>query len=181
MKIYIALLRGINVSGHKIIKMNDLRILFESLSFENVKTYIQSGNIIFTSKETANIELEKIIQTAIFTKFGFDVPVFVEEFNTFKARVSKNIFSTIDEEKIKHLHVTFLSDTPTKENIELLNLENTGKDTFIIIDNTIFIQCVEGYSDSLLSNSFFEKKLKLRATTRNWKTVTEIIKIGSSI
>lgn len=181
MKIYVALLRGINVSGHKIIKMNDLRLLFELLSFENVKTYIQSGNVIFKSKETSNIELEKTIQAAILSKFGFDVPVFVEEFNAFKARVSKNIFSTIDDEKIKQLHVTFLSDTPTNSNLELLNLENTGKDTFIIIDNTIFIQCVAGYSDSLLSNSFFEKKLKLKATTRNWKTTTEIIKIGNSI
>lgn len=180
MKIFVALLRGINVSGHKIIKMSDLRLIFESLSFENVKTYIQSGNVIFKSKETSKIELEKIIQAAILSKFGFDVPVFVEEFNAFKARVSKNIFSTTDE-KIKQLHVTFLSDTPTKENIELLNLENTGKDTFIIIDNTIFIQCVAGYSDSLLSNSFFEKKLKLKATTRNWKTIVEIIKIGNSI
>ena len=77
MKKFIALLRGINVSGQKKIKMSDLKLLFEDLGFQNVETYIQSGNVIFSSKEKSIKKLESKISSGIKSKYGFDVPVLV--------------------------------------------------------------------------------------------------------
>src|SRR5271167_4305474 len=112
MKTYIAILRGINVSGHNMIKMADLKRMFETLPFENVRTYIQSGNIVFNAKTENDQELEKQIHTAIQKTFSFSVPVIVLEEKELKIVQQNNPFLTGRNEDVTKLHVTFLDTIP---------------------------------------------------------------------
>lgn len=109
----IAILRGINVGGKRKILMADLKALCEQLGLENVKTYIQSGNLIFTSG-LINSEIENILEKAISDKFGFDVPVAVRDSKDLRASIDRNPYFYNDAD-IDRLHLTFLKEKPTKE------------------------------------------------------------------
>ena len=180
MELFISVLRGINVSGQKKILMADLKALYEELGFANIKTYIQSGNVVFkTEGRRSNQDLAKEIETAIQLKYGFAVPVIIRRGAELSQLVAANPFlpsSTIDPEK---LHVTFLADTPQQINIDKINTFNYPPDQFVIIGQEIFLYIPDRYSDSKLSNSFFENKLKVTATTRNWKTVNQLLQMAT--
>ena len=107
MTTYISILRGINVSGHRMIKMDVLGQLFTDLGFQNIQTYIQSGNIVFQIKKLDQQKLEKKIAKAIAEKFAFDVPVIVKEFDELKKIILDNPFLTDKTKDISHFHVTF--------------------------------------------------------------------------
>ena len=114
---FIALLRGINVSGQKQIKMPDLKALFEDIGFQDVETYIQSGNVIFSAKEKSNEKLETIISSGIIKKFGFDVQIIVITPEEIEYVLKSNPF--IKKKKdIEKLYVTFLANNPSVENIK---------------------------------------------------------------
>lgn len=115
---YISILRGINVSGHRIIKMEKLRQIYTDLGFENVKSYIQSGNVIFECKESDDKKLAEIIEREISTVFSYEVPVIVIELNKLKQIISENPFLNDDSKNTDFLHNTFLSDLPTKDSLE---------------------------------------------------------------
>ncbi len=181
MQTYISILRGINVSGSKIIKMDALRNLFEELKFKNVQTYIQSGNIIFQDKKTNCGTLEKKIAKRILDDFGFDVPVMVKESDELKVVLKNNHFVNDRKEDITKLHVTFLSGEPTKENIEKIKSGNYASDEYVFSGKAIYLFCPNGYGNTKLNNNFFESKLKLVATTRNWKTVNELVNLAENI
>lgn len=181
MQTYISILRGINVSGHKPIKMDALKTLFESLNFKNVKTYIQSGNVIFKTKTTKPQDLEKKIAAQIKKEFDFDVPVMVKETNEFTTVFNKNPFLNKRKEDITKLHVTFLSQEPEEAGITKIKEGHYADDEFIIIGKAIYLFCPNGYGNTKLSNTFFENKLKVSATTRNWKTITELVHIAEQV
>ena len=179
MQTYIAILRGINVSGHKIIKMDALRGLFESLQFKKVKTYIQSGNVVFQDKSTDSEVLQARIAKKILDEFSFIVPVIVKSKDELASIVKNNPFISKEGTDIAKLHVTFLSAEPNKDDIKKNREGEYGPDEFIISGQTIYLHCPNTYGDTKLSNTFFEKKLKVTATTRNWKTVNELLKIAT--
>jgi uncharacterized protein (DUF1697 family) len=179
MNTYIALLRGINVSGKNIIKMHDLKHLFESLNFENVNTYIQSGNVIFQSNLTDIKIISNQITGRIKNDFGFEVPVIINNLNYLTQILNNNPFNQSNYPEDQVL-VTLLSDIPKSEHINLINSANYLPDLYVIIDNIIYLYCPNGYGRTKLTNTFFEKKLKLIATTRNIRTLNELIKIGES-
>ncbi len=180
MNTYISILRGINVSGSKMIKMEFLKKIYENAGFKNVKTYIQSGNVIFQYKKTAFAVLEKKIASEILDKTNFEVPVLVKDLEELKETFDNNPFLKKRKEDIRFLHVTFLSDIPVKENIE--KIKGTYlPDEFMISGKNIYLFCPNGYGNSKLINNFFESKLKLSATTRNWKTITELINIAEGL
>ena len=173
MTTYISLLRGINVSGHKPIGMEELRYLYKSLGFSNVQSYIQSGNVIFSSEESSISTLVTIIQKAINDSFGFEVVVIIRT----KEELNKIIENTpYSKQDISKLHVTFLSDSP--KSIPIEEMKN-DIDTFLISGTEIYLFCPSGYGRTKLSNNFFEKKLKVNATTRNWKTVMKLFEMGN--
>lgn len=171
---YIALLRGINVSGQKIITMDTLKSMFESLQLHNVKTYIQSGNVIFeSSKEQSNL-LRESIESQIKTVYGFDVPVIVRTSHELEEIIHHNPFDVkylVDEEKI---YIAFLSNHPTAEAIERLESYKNEIDDFRVIQREVYILCRKGFGKTLFSNNFIEKKLGVSATTRNWDSVNKI-------
>ncbi|HLK27840.1 MAG TPA: DUF1697 domain-containing protein [Puia sp.] len=176
MSIYISILRGINVSGSKMIKMDTLKKIYEDAGFKNAQTYIQSGNVVFQSKKSSHAALEEKIAEAILKSTKFEVPVLVKDPDELKEVFNKNPFLLKRKEDINFLHVTFLSDIPTKENIERIKGEY-APDEFVISGKNIYLFCPNGYGKTKLHNNFFESKLKLSATTRNWKTIAELINI----
>jgi uncharacterized protein (DUF1697 family) len=178
---YLSILRGINVSGHKLIKMEALRKLFEDLGFKNVQTYIQSGNVVFQSKKAKQSDLEKKIVKKIEEEFGFEVPVLVKEANELSVVLKNNPFLNQRKEDITKLHVTFLSEEPDQAAIVKIKEGNYAADEFIVSGKIIYLFCPGGYGNTKLSNNFFENKLKVIATTRNWKTVNELISMANKI
>ncbi len=181
MKTYISILRGINVSGQKLIKMDALRELYENFGFNLVKTYIQSGNVMFGSEPAKPAQLADSISAAIQQKFGFDVPVLVLEREELKAVSERNNFILKRGEDIAKLHVTFLSAVPDKFIQESISPEGYLPDEFYIDGKAVYLFCPNGYGNTKLNNNFLEKKLKVRATTRNWKTVIELVKLSNDL
>ena len=175
MQKYISILRGINVGGAKKVLMADLKALYESLGFTNVRTYIQSGNVAFATDSTA--DLTALIQTAIATKYCFDVPIIVLTNTELTAIVQNNSFIVLTEDTTK-LHVTFLGATPTETALMKLQKLSFAPDAFQITDRAVYLHCPIDYGHTKLSNSFFEKQLKVTATTRNWKTVLALVKLN---
>ena len=176
MNTYICILRGINVSGHKIIKMDELKNLFQKLGFNAVQTYIQSGNVVFKSEEANQRELELLIANRILEVFGFDVPVLVKSNKELQFIFENNPFLKKGITDISKLHVTFLSELPNAELVKQFSEFDFGTDEYLIEKSTIYIHCpINGYGNSKISNQFIENKLKLKATTRNWKTITQLV------
>jgi uncharacterized protein (DUF1697 family) len=181
MSTYIAILRGINVSGHKMIKMEALRKMFTDLNFKNVQTYIQSGNVVFQDKKTKSETLEKKIAKGISDEFGFEVPVMVKEVEELKNVLKNNPFVNKRKEDITRLHVTFLSAEPEQLHIDKIKEGQYAADEYIFSGKAIYLFCPNGYGNTKLSNNFFENKLKVVATTRNWKTINELVSIAEKI
>ena len=171
---YIAILRGINVGGNRKVPMAELKAACQKASFQNVRTYIQSGNVIFDAEEQEPSGLEVKIQEIIAETFGFDVPVIVRSVEEWFESINNNPFWKEKDADIDRLHLTFLKDLPTQEKLEKIKTIIFPPDKFEIIGKDVFVFCSAGYSDSKLTNSFFESKLKIPATTRNWKTVMKL-------
>ena len=177
---YISILRGINVGGKRKILMADLRALYQSLGFENIITYIQSGNIIFASKQkNKNNAFTKKIKDAIFEKYGFDVPVIMRSMEELKSIVENHPFEKKKGVQIENLCLTFLSEVPTEENLAKINTYDYSPDLFQVIEDNAFIFIQGKYHQSKLTNNFFEKQLLVSATTRNWKTVIKLLELST--
>lgn len=171
---YIAILRGINVGGKRRILMADLQSLFVELGFSNVKTYIQSGNVLFDYKEN-NTDFATLITATVKQNYGFDVPVIIRSEMEWKALAMSNPFLENKKEDINRLYVTLLSNTPKAKDIAMLQSTDYSPDCFEIKGNNIYGYSAGPFHKSKLSNNLFEKKLHSSATTRNWKTVLKIL------
>lgn len=178
MQTFISILRGINVSGQKKILMTDLKKLYEGLSFTDVKTYIQSGNVIFKSdSKSSDIQLAKKIEKAISAKYNFEVTVIIRTKEELEKIILQNPFVKEKNIDLKKLHVTFLSETPDKEKIEQIKEADFLPDRFVIKGKEIHLHISGSYGETKLSNKFFENKLKVSATTRNWNTVNKLFEM----
>ena len=176
---YIALLRGINVSGHKKIKMEDLRKILSYSDFKNIETYIQSGNIIFNSSEDSK-EISQQISGYIYKEYKFQVPVIVKTLTEWTAIIENNPFIKDTTIAMKSLYVTFLSDFPTSENIEILKSYKFDSEKYFIDGAIIYSVYPNGAGRTKMTNNFFENKLKVSATSRNWNTVHKLSSIASN-
>jgi uncharacterized protein (DUF1697 family) len=179
MHTYISVLRGINVGGHRRILMSDLIKLYEELSLKNISTYIQSGNVVFSANEEISTrELSKIIEHKIAERFGFDVPVIVRTFEQLQQIIRMNPFLERKMGDPEKCYVTFLSEIPGKKEFEAISTIEFKPDEYIIIDQDIFLYIPDRYSDTKLSNDFFERNLHVKATCRNWRTVVALAGIA---
>jgi len=172
---YISILRGINVSGQKKIKMADLKSLYESLEFKNVITYIQSGNVIFDTKIQNKQEVINAIETTIQRAYGFQVPVQIRTVLEISKLICSIPFNDVNlvENNTKVL-ITFLSSKPTKSAVESLQKHIIEPERLIVDNMHVYLYCPNGHGKSKLSNTFIEQKLGVSATTRNWKTVCQL-------
>jgi len=171
------MLRGINVSGHKKIKMADLRDYLSEIGFGDVKTYIQSGNIIFSYKESDPNTIAEMIASQIKSKYDFDVPTLVKTTEDFEYVVTHNPFTDKKDMAIEKIYVTFLADTPDSENISKLNDLDFNNEEFVLDGRYVYLYFDNGFGKAKLNNNFLENKLKVRATTRNWKTVSKLLEM----
>lgn len=178
MKIYIALLRGVNVSGQKKIPMAELRGILSKLGFVNVQTYIQSGNVVFQSSEIDEIKIEERIQNEIQNHFGFIVPVLVKTSSEIQLILEKCPFS---EEKKSTSYFTLLHAIPNEALVDVVSNETYVNEEFQIINSCVYFYSSEGYGKAKCNNNFFERKLKASATTRNFKTMTKLLSLSIEI
>lgn len=174
MKTFISMLRGINVSGQNKIRMAELKSLYESLGLVNVETYVQSGNVIFDTSAQDASKLTALIEAQIKRSFGYAVSVFVRDAKDFQHILRSNPFLIGRNEDPAKLHVTFLYGSPSKSKLNGLIAPSGEADEFFVGEKEIFLFCPNGYGGTKLSNTFFERKLNVPATTRNWKTVNAL-------
>ncbi|TAF35253.1 MAG: DUF1697 domain-containing protein [Cytophagales bacterium] len=176
----IALLRGINVSGQKKILMKDLTELCQSLGFSDVRTYIQSGNVLLDSNHSAH-EVSGLLAAGIKQKYGFEVCVVVKTPSELQEVLRLNPFLSSPDLQTKKLYYTILSQTPDSMRMQaLLNLE-LAKNTlrFVNESNTVYMYLPDdSYGNTKLSNNFIESKLKLQATTRNEPTLQKLVEMS---
>lgn len=179
MRTYISILRGINVSGKNIIKMDALKKLFEDLNFQKVTTYIQSGNVVFSFKPTDIKELEMLISTKIEKHFGFKIPVIVLTMDELKDSIENNPFKNNKDEKF--LHFTFLAERPINYNKEKIDNKKAENEEIEISERVVYLYCPNGYGRTKLTNTFLENTLKVTSTTRNFRTTNKLLKIAEQI
>jgi uncharacterized protein (DUF1697 family) len=176
---YVAFLRGINVGGNKLIKMADLRIVFERLGFKKVSTYIQSGNVIFEAKEADADALARKIEKRILQALGLEVKVILRTVGELQEDVKSDPFKAGEPSEDVVWFVTFMSQDPrnppqlpfviAKENTEILTIRNRAA----------FLACRRKQNGMFsFPNAFFEKQLGVSATTRNWRTVNKILELA---
>lgn len=177
---FIALLRGMNVSGKNLLKMVDLKQLLIAIGFTEVVTYIQSGNIVFKTEETNTSKIADHIYYAIKEKFGYEIKVLVLTKNELYKAFNSNPFLNSKDEDITKLCITFLSNSPYLENVpKIEEINSNTEDTFFIKGKLVYLKCPNGFGRTKLTNNLFERKLKVDATTRNWKTITKLIALSS--
>ena len=178
MQTYIALLRGINVSGQKKIKMAKLKESLETLSFSDVVTYIQSGNIVFKSDIKSINQLEKLIHDKILKDFGFEVPTLIKTPQEVTDAFENNPFEKDATKDPKLFYVVFLKDKPETEHINNLKTYNYSPEEYVLDDKIIYFYAANGAGNAKMNNTFFEKKLKVQATTRNWRTTHKLVELS---
>jgi uncharacterized protein (DUF1697 family) len=174
MPIYVSMLRGINVGGHKRIKMDQLRQSFEALGFEQVKTYIQSGNVVFKTGKTSPAALSNKIEERFLKDFGFPASVISRTADEMSKAIKNNPFLKrrgIDPEK---LHVMFLSAVPGPAALEKLADLTAAPDQSLRSGQEIYFYLPNGVSQSVLMKNPVDRILAVVTTTRNWKTVNSL-------
>ncbi len=173
---YVAFLRGINVGGKNKIKMETLREILGALGFENVKTYINSGNVIFETTKTSDKKLAAQIESAIEKEFSLKIKVIVRTISEIENIVENNPFAG-QFENDKDLHVFFLDEELPSEKRELLLSNNNENELFAVRNHEIFCLLRVSVLDSLMGKDYIGKKLKVSATARNWRTVNKILEL----
>lgn len=172
---YIALLRGINVSGVKIIKMENLRAIFVAMGYKDVQTYIQSGNVVFEAPKKNLESLTKTITKGLAAALGYDVPVVIVETETMKSIVAADVFA--NELKLADgakKYVAFLERNLTGDEVNVLDTLVTPADKYYTQGKEVYISIDETKGKSMFTNMLLEKKLKIYATSRNWNTVCKL-------
>ncbi len=173
---YVAFLRGINVGGKNKIKMETLREVFAALGFANIKTYINSGNVIFETVKTDDKKLAAAIEQAIQTEFALNIKVTARTIDEIKNIIKNNPFDG-QFENDKDLHVLFLNEELPEDKRAALLLNNNENEQFAVRGREIFCLLRVSVLDSLLGKDYIGKKLKTPATARNWRTVNKILEL----
>ncbi len=176
---HLALLRGINVSGHNMIKMDVLKTLLEKAGFQNVQTYIQSGNVFIDSEEEHGPSVGFKIKQEIFSQLGFDVPVIVITKEDLEACLNNNPYLKEKEADTKKLYFTFISKELSENSIHDLKMSQVKPDEAVIDKNRIYVKYAIGAGKTRFDQKYIEKKLNVTATMRNWNTVVKLLEMYS--
>lgn len=170
-----AFLRGINVGGHRRISMADLRKLLEDAGYAGVRTHLQSGNVVLSSKESP-AKVAGAIQQLIETGLGMDVKVVMRTGAELAAVVAENPLAGVATNPKAHL-VLFLSAKPSAAALRELAEQDFAPDRFEARGREIYVWCPDGMRDSRLVKSITEKRLGVTITNRNWNTVTKMLEM----
>lgn len=179
MHTYIAFLRAVNLAGHNSVKMKALTTIFTDLGFSNVETYIQSGNVIFQTKTTD--DYSEVIKKDILRVTGLNITVIIRTPEQIKKTISDNPFHNPDEYDLTRVAVLFLTSEPDIEMKAKMSDYDFSPDKMAISGTEIFIFCPTGFGRSKLNTGFFEKKIGIECTARNWNTVNAILEIAEKL
>jgi len=158
------------VGRHKRLKMEALRELYAALGFENVATYVQSGNVAFDSTLRDPKEIARAIEEELDRTTGYSVSVILRTPAELDRVISQNPFPNESAEDPAKTFVAFLAETPSTDPARL-ELPAGSRERFVAVEREIYLHCPDGARHSKLTNNFFEKALGVRVTTRNWRTV----------
>jgi uncharacterized protein (DUF1697 family) len=180
MESYVSFLRGVNMTGHNSIKMTDLRALFVKIGLTDAETFIQSGNVIFS--KTGDIipaALSVNIEQAILEKFNYIVPAMIRTHRELSDLFSLNPYLEETGFDPSKMAVIFLHEEPSAAQLQKVENVDYPPDRFKIIGKEIFIYCPNGFGRTKLYTNFFEKKMGVTGTARNWKTITTLLNLSS--
>jgi uncharacterized protein (DUF1697 family) len=179
MTTHLALLRGINVSGHNMMKMEALKTMLENIGFKNVRTYLQSGNVFVDTDEESASKVGFMIKQEIFKVFGHEVPTIVITKEDLELCFKNSPYLKEKDIDTKKLYVAFVSTALKSENINDLKISQFKPDEASIDGNRIFIKYDIGAGKTRLEGKYIEKKLNVIVTMRNWNTITNLLKMYS--
>jgi uncharacterized protein (DUF1697 family) len=170
---HLALLRGINVSGKNKLLMKDLIKMFVQTGCDNVRSYIQSGNIIFTAAPALSTQIPALITAKIAHRFGYQIPVVMRTAKELDAIVRNNPFLKAGAPE-ETLHVMFLADLPSPSSVAALDANRSSGDAFLARGQEVYLQLPNGVANGKLTNAWFDAKLATTSTARNWRTVVKL-------
>lgn len=173
---YVALLKGINVGGHKKVPMAELRAVLTKAGFSDVSTYIQSGNVFFQSSERNIQDIEINLQKAIIAHFGFEVLVMVKTHEELQQIFENCPFN--EEEKVAS-YFMLLHQKPSSDNIALASEKVYENEYYQITQNCLYYYSSKGMGESKFNANFFEKKLETFITARNYKTMLKLLSLSA--
>lgn len=173
MKTYILLLRGVMPTGKNRVPMCDLRVALADAGLADVRTYIQSGNVIAKS-DLDPIGISQLAHDTIKLKIGADITVIVRTAEQTKSIMTRNPFPNADSSRI---YFSLLASPPASELLQKFLEFDFSPDEIRVVDDTIYTLYATKLSDSKFTNNFFEKKLKVSATTRNFNTMTRLVEL----
>lgn len=176
MTTWIALLRGINVGGNNLLPMKRLVAIIESLGGDNVRTYIQSGNVVFEHRIKLPVKLGQAIADAVDAEFGFAPRVLVIDADALAAAAQGNPYPQADAEP-KNLHLYFLESTPAKPDIAAMKALVIDGEQFTLRGQVFYLYARDGIGKSKLAERA-ERLLGVAATARNWRTVTTLVEMS---
>lgn len=181
MQTCISFLRGVNMAGHNKIRMTELAVLYKKIGFNDAETFIQSGNVIFSN--SANLPLDQItakIEDGISKQFGYDIPALVRTSNNLKEIISANPYAGEESFDTTKLAVIFLYKVPDESQIQKIRGVDYPPDKFMIKGKEIYIYCPNGFGKTKLYTNFFENRMKVTGTARNWNTLNTIFELALS-
>jgi len=177
MTTYVALLRGINVGGHHQVPMAELRAACDAIGLRDVATYIQSGNVVFTSPSSER-ELVSTLAAGLADRFGFTIPVIVRDAAALAAAAEAHPLSPLDIEE-KLLHVAFMAEAPDAEAISGFDLTRYAPDDVVVRGREAYIAYPNGSGRSKLTLDVIERALGTTGTARNWRTVQKLVALAT--
>lgn len=181
MMTYIGLLRGVNVSGKNRIKMQELRNVLSSIGLHGIKTYLQSGNLIFSNDDERADDVAFRISAEIKKSFDLQIEVLILSLPQFKTVVEGNPFVENRDDDLSHFHVTLFQKKFGKFSAEpKIEAKRADSEKIQYTENGIYLYCPHGYGKTKLTNNFIERQLSVVATTRNWKTILALLDLAES-
>lgn len=167
------------MGGVNRLPMKDLAEIFLEAGCMNVRTWLQSGNVIF---QVAPFEVRTIAESVfkkISSRFGFQVPIVTRTLTELEEVVAKNPFLKEKNDETGTLHVGFLKDLPDRSRVNSLSPDRSPPDRFLVVGREIFLDLPNGVARSKLTNQYFDSQLETVSTMRNWKTVLKLLETGS--
>jgi uncharacterized protein (DUF1697 family) len=177
---YLALFRGVNVSGSNKLPMNELAVIFTESGCRDVQTYIQSGNVVFNAPAKIAAQTPVGISRKIRDRFGFEVPIVIRTAEEIDAVLLANPFLAQGAAE-NTLHVSFLADLPAASNVQQLDPNRSAGDAFVVVGREIYLHLPNGMARTKLTSQYFDSRLKTIGTARNWRTVQQLYAMMTSL